>query len=205
MYSIKKFFFTFITTSFISGLFFIGYFLISSPKVMANKEVSAKLEDTLYLYIPEGKVVIEMLPQTAPKHIEQIKRLVRSGFYNGLTFHRVIDGFMAQGGDPKGDGTSGSGKNIPAEFSKLSHKRGAVSMARANDPNSADSQFFIVTKDSTFLDGKYTVWGYVISGMDAVDKLKKGSGSNGSVSNPDKIIKMVVAIDEETELAKSKK
>jgi peptidylprolyl isomerase len=205
MSPIKKFFFTLSSTVTLSSLLFIVYFFISSPKVMASKEVVSKLEDTLYIYVPAGKVVVEMLPAVAPKHVEQIKRLARKGFYNGLAFHRVIEGFMAQGGDPKGDGTGGSGKNIPAEFSKLAHKRGAVSMARASNPDSADSQFFIVTKDSNFLDGQYTVWGYVISGMDFVDQLKKGSGGNGMVSNPDKIIKMVVAIDEETENAKNSK
>ena len=165
--------------------------------VKVDKNTSAKLENTLYLYVPAGKVVIEMLPGVAPKHVAHIKALVRKGFYNGLVFHRVIDGFMAQGGDPTGTGTGGSGVNVHAEFSKLSHKRGAVSMARANDPNSADSQFFIVTKDSFFLDGKYTIWGYVISGMQYVDALKKGSSANnGIVTNPDKIIKMVVAVDE---------
>ena len=205
MSPIKKFLFTFTITGVVCGMVFLSYFLISSPKVMATKEVKAKLEDTLYIYLPAGKVVVEMLPETAPKHVEQIKSLARKGFYNGLNFHRVIDGFMAQGGDPKGDGTGGSGKNIVAEFSKLSHKRGAVSMARAQNPNSADSQFFIVTKDSNFLDGQYTIWGYVISGMEFVDKLKKGTGDNGMVSNPDKIVKMVIALDEETDNAKASK
>jgi len=154
--------------------------------------------------LKDGIVVIELFPDKAPKHVEQIKRLVRQGFYDGLTFHRVIDDFVAQGGDPKGDGTGGSGKKIPAEFSNLPHKRGVLSMARSQDPNSADSQFFIVLKDSPFLDGQYTIFGRVISGMEFVDKIKKGSPSqNGTVVNPDKIISMVIASD--VEAVKSQK
>ncbi len=155
-------------------------------------------ENVVYLKLKDGVVVIELLPNDAPKHVAQIKRLVRQGFYDDLTFHRVIDGFMAQTGDPKGNGTGGSGKNIPAEFNKIPHKRGIVSMARAQDPNSADSQFFIVLKDSPFLDGQYTVFGRVISGMEFVDNIKKGNPSqNGSVMNPDKIISMAIASDVE--------
>ena len=155
------------------------------------------MENTLYLDLKDGRVVIRMLPDVAPKHVARIKELVRSGFYNGLTFHRVIEGFMAQGGDPLGNGTGGSGKKIPAEFTKkYSHKRGAVSMARAQDPNSADSQFFIVTADSTYLDGQYTIWGYVVSGMEFVDNIKKGNSmQNGLVQDPDKIVKMTIASD----------
>ncbi len=222
MLSFKKFVTSFSVTAVTSSCILLCYFFISSPKVMASKETSDKLENTLYLYLPAGKVIIEMLPDKAPKHVTRIKELVRKGFYDGLAFHRVINGFMAQGGDPKGDGTGGSGKNIPAEFSKLTHKRGAVSMARANDPDSGDSQFFIVTHDSLFLDGKYTIWGYVIGGMELergskiesgveagmkyVDKLKKGGQhNNGMVSQPDKIIKMIMAIDEEKANLKSKK
>ncbi len=157
------------------------------------------MENTLYIDLKDGRVVVRMLPNIAPKHVARIKELVRSGFYDGLTFHRVIDGFMAQGGDPLGDGTGGSGEKIPAEFTnKYSHKRGAVSMARSNDPNSADSQFFIVTTDSLYLDGQYTIWGYVIDGMEYVDKIKKGDVMNdGIVNKPDKIIKMSIAADVE--------
>jgi peptidylprolyl isomerase len=206
MYSnIKNFVFSFFVTFVVSLVLLFVYFSFSSPIVMAEKNIEKKLENTIYLYINEGKVVIEMLPDVAPNHVKQIKKLVRNGFYDGLTFHRVIEGFMAQGGDPSGDGTGGSGNKIIAEFSKLSHTRGAVSMARAMDPDSADSQFFIVTSDSTFLDGQYTIWGYVISGMEFVDKLKKGSSDqNGMVVNPDKIIRMVVAIDEEGKMATKK-
>jgi peptidylprolyl isomerase len=124
--------------------------------------------------------------------------LVRRGFYDGIVFHRVIDGFMAQTGDPKGDGTGGSGHKLKAEFSNEKHARGIVSMARASDPDSADSQFFIMFADAPFLDGKYTIWGKVTSGMDYVDKIKKGDQArNGAVANPDKIIKMQIAADAE--------
>ena len=157
-----------------------------------------KLENILYLDLKDGRVVIEMEPKFAPKHTARVKELVRQGFYDGIVFHRVIDGFMAQTGDPTGTGMGGSGKNLDAEFNELPHTRGAVSMARAQDPNSADSQFFIVFDNATFLDRQYTVWGYVVEGMEFVDKIKKGdSGNNGSVDNPDKIIKMSVASDVE--------
>lgn len=140
-----------------------------------------------------GETVIETLPQIAPMHVSRIKELIKSGFYNGLTFHRVIEDFMAQGGCPNGDGTGGSGKKIPAEFSKEPFLRGAVGMARAVDRNSADSQFFICFADCTFLDGKYTLWGRVISGMEFIDKIKRGNiRNNGTVDNPDKILKIEV-------------
>jgi len=153
---------------------------------------AADLENTLYLDVPAGRVVIELRPDLAPKHVARIKELVRRGFYDGIVFHRVIDGFMAQTGDPKGNGTGGSGQNIPAEFSKEKHVRGTVSMARAQSPDSADSQFFICFAPASFLDGKYTIWGQVTSGMEFIDKIKKGEPP----ANPDKIIKMQVAADE---------
>ena len=153
-------------------------------------------ENTLYLDLKDGRVVIEMLPQAAPMHVDRIKTLVRQGFYDGIVFHRVIDGFMAQTGDPTGTGMGGSGQKIPAEFNAVPHVRGTVSMARANDPNSADSQFFICFADARFLDGQYTAWGRVVSGMEFVDKIKKGdSRMNGVVHGPDKIVKMQVAAD----------
>jgi peptidylprolyl isomerase len=165
-------------------------FSISSAKAQAD------LENTLYLDLKDGRVVIEMRPDLAPQHVKRIKELVRKGFYDDLLFHRVIDGFMAQTGDPKGNGSGGSGQNIPAEFSNEAHMRGAVSMARASDINSADSQFFIVLSASTFLDGKYTYWGKVTQGMEFVDNIKKGNKlDNGSVTNPDKIVKLRVAAD----------
>ncbi|MBF13715.1 MAG: peptidylprolyl isomerase [Legionellales bacterium] len=140
------------------------------------------------LELKSGTVKIQTKPDVAPKHVERISQLVQEGFYDGLTFHRVIDGFMAQGGDPRGDGTGGSGTNIPAEFSQEKHKRGTASMARAQDPNSADSQFFICFEEAPFLDGQYTVWGEVIEGMEFVDQIKRGSGHSGSVAEPDQIV-----------------
>ena len=155
-------------------------------------------ENTLYLDLKDGRVVIEMLPKVAPKHVARIKELVRQGFYDGVVFHRVIDGFMAQTGDPTGTGMGGSGKKLAAEFNSEPHVRGTASMARAMDPNTADSQFFICFADALFLDRQYTVWGKVTSGMEFVDKIKKGdSRQNGTVSNPDKIVKMQVAADVE--------
>ncbi|WP_075769263.1 peptidylprolyl isomerase [Aerophototrophica crusticola] len=153
------------------------------------------LENTLYMDLEHGRVVIKLRPDLAPKHVARIKELTRQGFYDGLAFHRVIEGFMAQGGDPDGNGTGGSGQNIPAEFSREPHVRGTCSMARAASPNSADSQFFICFKDSRFLDGQYTVWGQVTEGMEAVDKIKRGQGRNGEVRDPDKIVKLQVAAD----------
>ncbi len=144
----------------------------------------------LKLTLTTGDVVIKMLPEVAPKHVARISELVKSGFYNGLKFHRVIDGFMAQTGCPRGDGMGRSGVSIPAEFSAEPFLRGTVGMARAADRNSADSQFFICFQNSRFLDGQYTVWGNVISGMENVDKIKRGDDmDNGRVDNPDKIIK----------------
>ncbi len=155
------------------------------------------LENTLYLDLKDGRVVIEMYPEKAPNHVARIKELAREGFYDGIVFHRVIDGFMAQTGDPTGTGTGGSGKKLKAEFNDISHTRGVVSMARAQHPDSADSQFFICFKDSTFLDEQYTAWGKVTTGMELVDKIKKGHPQSGEVAKPDKIVKMQVAADVE--------
>ena len=142
-------------------------------------------------------MTIKLRPDLAPKHVAQIKALVKRKFYDGLTFHRVIAGFMAQTGDPKGDGTGGSDlPNIPAEFSSAPFKRGTVGMARASDPDSANSQFFICFADASFLNDKYTVLGEVVSGMDVVDKIKKGNqDDNGAVTAPDKIVRMRLASD----------
>ncbi len=154
------------------------------------------LENTLYLDLEYGRVVIKMHPELAPKHVARIKELTRQGFYDGIVFHRVIDDFMAQTGDPKGNGTGGSGTNLPAEFNDGLHVRGAVSMARSTNINSADSQFFIVIGDSSFLDGQYTYWGEVVSGMEFVDRIRKGDpNENGSVPYPDRIVQMQVAAD----------
>ncbi len=148
-------------------------------------------ENTLVMETTQGEVVIEMRPDLAPNHVARIKELVREGFYNGIVFHRVIDGFMAQTGCPQGTGTGGSGKKLKAEFNNEKHVRGTCSMARAMDPNSGDSQFFICFEDSSWLDGQYTVWGLVTSGMDNVDKIKRGE----PVADPDKIVSVKVAAD----------
>jgi peptidylprolyl isomerase len=147
---------------------------------------SVNNENTLVLETTQGRVVIELRADLAPNHVARIKELTQQGFYDGVVFHRVIDGFMAQTGDPTGSGRGGSGKNLKAEFSKAPHERGTVSMARANHPDSADSQFFICFDDARFLDGKYTIWGRVIEGMENVDKIKRGE----PVKDPDKIISM---------------
>ncbi len=153
-------------------------------------------ENTLVLELKDGDVYIQMYPDVAPNHVARIKELTRQGFYDGLKFHRVIDGFMAQTGDPLGNGTGGSGQKLRAEFNNKHHGRGTVSMARATDPNSADSQFFICFKDAGFLDGQYTVWGQVVQGMQFVDNIKRGNPrDNGNVFEPDKIISMKVMAD----------
>lgn len=168
-------------------------------KVSAKSEdANVDLENRLYLELKDGRIVIDLLPALAPKHVARIKELAREKFYDGIVFHRVIDGFMAQTGDPTGTGMGGSKKpDLAAEFTSTPHDRGVLSMARSSDPNSANSQFFIVLNDSHFLDGKYTVFGKVVSGMEFVDKIKKGdSRNNGSVEHPDKIVTLRVAADE---------
>ena len=150
----------------------------------------ADLENTLHMDLAKGRVVIELLPKLAPGHVARIKELAREGFYDGVVFHRVIEGFMAQGGDPTGTGMGGSKKpDLKAEFSKEPHVRGICSMARSGNPNSANSQFFICLDDARFLDGQYTVWGEVTDGMDAVDALPKGEPPR----TPGKIVKATAA------------
>ncbi len=157
---------------------------------------AADLENTLYMDVPAGRVTIELRPDLAPRTVARIKELARQHFYDGIVFHRVIDGFMAQTGDPTGTGMGGSGKKLEAEFTDTPFVRGTVGMARAQDPNSADSQFFICFEPASFLDGKYTVFGQVTAGMEYIDALKKGDqADNGKVTNPDKIIRMQVAAD----------
>lgn len=174
---------------------FLTITIISMPKAHAQKK---DFENTLYIDLKYGRVVIEMMPQTAPGHVARIKTLARKKFYDGIVFHRVIDGFMAQTGDPTGTGMGGSKlPDLRAEFSDEPHVRGAVSMARASSPNSGNSQFFIVTHDSRFLDNQYTVWGRVTKGMEFVDKIKKGDGKSGTVLNPDVMLKVRVAADVE--------
>lgn len=177
-------------------LLILAFAAVLALPVAAQAQRIDDPENTLVMELKDGaKVVIAMRPDLAPKHVARIKELVRKGFYDGIVFHRVIRGFMAQTGDPTGTGTGGSGQKLNAEFSREPHKRGTVSMARAQSPNSADSQFFICFEDAPFLDGQYTVWGKVTSGMDAVDRIKKGAPGSGQVSDPDKIIRLRVAAD----------
>ena len=148
-------------------------------------------ENTLVMETTKGKVVIELRPDLAPNHVARIKELAREGFYDGIVFHRVIDGFMAQTGDPTGTGMGGSGQKLKAEFNEAPHERGVCSMARAQNPDSGDSQFFICFDNARFLDRQYTVWGKVVEGMDAVDQIKRGE----PVSDPDSIVSLKVAAD----------
>ena len=158
---------------------------------------AADLENTLHLELKDGTITITLRPDLAPLHVERIKTLTRQGFYDGVVFHRVIDGFMAQGGDPTGTGTGGSElPDVAAEFTqKAKFVRCTCGMARAQSPDSANSQFFIMFAPGSFLDGQYTIWGEVTAGMDLVDKIKKGAGQSGQVRDPDKIIGMKVAAD----------
>jgi cyclophilin family peptidyl-prolyl cis-trans isomerase len=148
-------------------------------------------ENTLILETSKGSAVIELRPDIAPNHVARVKELTRQGFYDGIVFHRVIDGFMAQTGDPTGTGMGGSGRKLKAEFNREPHKRGTVSMARAQNPDSADSQFFICFADAPFLNGQYTVWGKVVEGMESIDQIKRGE----PVENPDRIVSLKVAAD----------
>ena len=159
------------------------------------------IDNILELELKDGTVVIELLPDLAPKHVDQIKYLVKDGFYDGLVFHRVIDGFMVQGGSPTADGTGGITLTLSAEFSDEPHVRGTCSMARGPEVDSASCQFFIVLADSSFLDNQYTVWGKVVSGMEFIDNIKKGdSDNNGIVEDPDKIVSMRLMIDKEIKI-----
>jgi cyclophilin family peptidyl-prolyl cis-trans isomerase len=159
----------------------------------------ADRENTLLLDLKDGQVVIEMRPDLAPKHVERIKALARQGFYNNTPFHRVIDGFMAQGGDPTGTGTGGSSlPNLPDEFvpaTRARFLRGTCGMAKTAAPNTANSQFFVCFAPAPSLDGNYTIWGRVLSGMDNVDKIKKGAGGSGMVQGPDRLVRARVAAD----------
>jgi peptidylprolyl isomerase len=157
----------------------------------------SNLEDTIYMDIKQGRVVIQMFPDLAPLSVERIKTLARQKFYDGTPFHRVIEGFMAQGGDPTGTGTGGSKlPDLKAEFTTKRHfLRGTCGMARTANPDSANSQFYIMFAPAPHLDGQYTIWGQVVQGMDFVDQIKRGSGGGGSVSDPDRIIHFQVASD----------
>ena len=175
--------------------FLVGCLMAALPANAQERDP----ENVLVMELKDGgRVLIQMMPAVAPKHVEQIKTLTRQGFYDGLVFHRVMDGFMAQTGDPTGTGRGGSDlPNIPAEFSMEPFNRGAVGMARTPDPNSANSQWFICFQDCSFLEGEYTVWGRVVEGMEYVDRIKKApAGSqSGMVENPDKIISLDVLAD----------
>jgi peptidylprolyl isomerase len=167
-------------------------------------------ENMLVLELKDGKVMIELRPDLAPQHVERIKTLVRAGFYDGTPFHRVIEGFMAQGGDPTGTGTGGAREqghaDLPAEFSppgKARFVRGTCGMARTSDPNSANSQFFIMFAPAPSLDGQYTIWGRVVSGMENVDRIKRGSGGSGMVQGPDKLVRARIAADGKSETAEA--
>ena len=159
--------------------------------MIASNSAAQDLENQIYLDLKDGRVVIDLRPDVAPEHVARIKELTRDGFYDGIVFHRVIEGFMAQTGDPKGTGMGGSGQKLKAEFSDVPFVRGTVGMARGQDPNSGDSQFFICFSDAQFLNGKYTVWGTVSQGMEHVDKIVRGEPP----VNPDIIVKMQVAAD----------
>ena len=170
--------------------------LLGLAALVGTAPAMAADENTVFLDTKDGRVTIELRPDLAPKHVAQLKTLIKQGFYNGLKFHRVMDGFMAQTGDPKGNGTGGSSlPNIPAEFSSAQFRRGTVGMARSQDPNSANSQFFICLGDAPFLNGQYTVVGLVSSGMEKVDAIKKAApgAPGGAVQNPDKIVTMQMA------------
>jgi peptidylprolyl isomerase len=171
--------------------------LVAGLAVAQAETAKTDPQNTIYLDTKDGRIVIRLRPDLAPKHVEQIKTLAKRGFYDGVVFHRVIDGFMAQTGDPTGTGTGKSElPNVPAEFSKTPFKRGTVGMARSQEPNSANSQFFIMFADGPFLNGQYTVFGEVVSGMEIVDKIKKGDpAQNGLVKDPDKIVSMKLAAD----------
>jgi cyclophilin family peptidyl-prolyl cis-trans isomerase len=155
------------------------------------------LENTIYIDIEHGRVVIELFPDVAPGHVDRIKTLAREGFYDGTVFHRVIEGFMAQGGDPTGTGTGGSAlPDLRAEFTnQKKFLRGTCGMARTSAPHSANSQWFIMFAPAPHLDGQYTIWGQVTEGMEFVDQIKRGSGGGGQVANPDKIVRFQVAAD----------
>jgi peptidylprolyl isomerase len=174
-------------------LFFV---MLTLSAMFAAPLSAADKANTLYLDLKDGRVVIELFPQAAPKMVERVKTLTKQGFYNGLKFHRVITGFMAQTGDPTGTGTGGSKlPNVKAEFNSTPFNRGTLGAARTNDPDTANSQFFICFEAAAHLNGKYTAFGQVIEGMQFVDRIKKGNGAGGEVFNPDTIVKMQLASD----------
>jgi cyclophilin family peptidyl-prolyl cis-trans isomerase len=179
-------------------VFFALALFLAVPALAATLPPGLDPQNTVFLDTAYGRVIIRLRPELAPKHVERIKRLAREKFYDNAPFHRVIEGFMAQTGDgQRGDGTGGSKyPDLPAEFSKVPFTRGVLGMARTQDPNSANSQFFIMYGDAPSLNGQYTVVGEVVSGMEAIDRIKKGpQANNGMVTNPDRIVRMQVASD----------
>jgi peptidylprolyl isomerase len=169
---------------------------VCAAPVIATAQGNPDPQNTLVIDLKDGQVLIALRPDLAPQHVERIKTLAKQGFYDGLVFHRVIEGFMAQTGDPKGTGAGGSTlPNLPAEFSKEPFERGTLGMARTSDPNSANSQFFITFEDAPHLNGQYTVFGKVISGMQFVDKIKRGAPGSGAVTAPDKMVKVHLLAD----------
>jgi len=175
-----------------------AFLFVLATLMMGSSAMALDLENTIFMELEGGRVVIALRPDLAPNHVERIKTLARQGFYDGVAFHRVIPGFMAQSGDPTGTGEGSSSlADLKAEFSSASHVRGTTSMARTDDPNSANSQFFICFEPAPWLDGKYTVWGEVVSGMEYVDAIKAGTReSNGAIEGePDHILSMKVAAD----------
>jgi peptidylprolyl isomerase len=176
----------------------LAVILLAALPAMAGAAPALDPQNTIYMDTTKGRVAIELRPDLAPNHVKRIKELTKQGFYNGTPFHRVIAGFMAQGGDPTGTGRGDSNlPNLKAEFTNTNFARGVIGAARGNDPDSANAQFFICLADASFLNGQYTVWGQVVQGMENVDKLKKGNPDvdDGQVANPDKIVKMQLAAD----------
>lgn len=176
-----------------SILFAIMLAFVTSAAPAVAQAPKTNPEHTLVIELKTGTVLIQMRPDLAPRHVERVKELARAGFYNGLVFHRVIDGFMAQTGDPTGTGRGGSGRaRLQAEFTPTPFERGSIGAARGPDPNSADSQFFIVFKHSPHLNGEYTNWGRVVSGMHFVDQITRGEPP----ANPDKMLRVYIQADE---------
>ena len=171
--------------------FLVVAFLLVAFGAPAQAQAPVDRENLLYIDLDYGRVVIRLRPDIAPRHVERVKELARAKFYDGQVFHRVIEGFMAQTGDPTGTGRSGSGRNLNAEFSRVPFERGVVGAARAQNPNSADSQFFIMFARAQSLDGQYTVWGQVISGMEHVDRIRRGEPP----ARPDRMLRVQVAAD----------
>ena len=179
---------------FVKSLF--GGFYLAAAVLAASSAAAADKSNTLYMDLASGRVTIQLLPDIAPKHVARIKKLVSEKFYDGIVFHRVIDGFMAQTGDPSGTGRGGSDyPDLPAEFTDTPFKRGTIGAARTNNPDSANSQFFFCFTDGScpHLRGQYTVWGQVTEGMEHIDSIKRGAPGSGIVNNPDKIVKMTLA------------